>query len=514
MWCNGGSSIYPLEEKIKNRKTANFDPECDILDCRSTNLVYLLTCNGCSIQYKGETVQPRMGTRIAKHIWCTILENAESDSNCRYVKEHFTVGDCAGKQFAVNIVQKLLGNGRDDNNEISPAVRDERHKREEWWIRESRTGYPYGLNIRVGSKFLNHENSDDNISYNEFNSLPRTSKTKRRGKRNKKSHNSDKYTDRNAEILANELINIAIHNNIPQIHHKARSMIFGLPKKFLRKVLPLFLVKLNNVTDSQKSDVIKDLIRFKCQYKGTKHATKKKIRNPFLTVKFINKGVEMINLPRILHLEKTIRTLPFRSNKDREKNTPVLSYTYTPPIRSKVLNYKDVLKELVLTEGPIEDQIPPCECSSSPYKNLHHGHIITGDLHIIQNSRLRKLLSKGTNYREYSPILWNKVLREVQVALNNFVTKQSEKHSLAVRCFDHYKATIMEEVEHYITRKIKVIYYGRKYAFAQNFTKIKTSLEFYSFSDGPYHKPQRKSEEHLNVGARKIFQGQYLEPII
>ena len=182
-------------------------------------------------------------------------------------------------------------------------------------------------------------NSDDNISYAEFNSLPNTSKTHRRGKRKKKSHNSENYSDSNAEILANDLIDIAAHNNIPITFSKARSRIFSLPKMFLNKVLPLFLTKLNDVADTrtQHVDVIKDLIRFKCQNKPKNILSKKKIRRPFLNINFVNKGVEMINLSRILHLNEIKRTLPFRSNRDREKNTPVLSYTYSQPISSNVL---------------------------------------------------------------------------------------------------------------------------------------------------------------------------------
>ena len=166
-------------------------------------------------------------------------------------------------------------------------------------------------------------------------------------------------------------------------------------------VLPVYISKLSHISvnTTHNFDVVADLMKFKSTNKPTINLSKKNIKNPFINIHFVNNGVEMINLSRIIHLNKIKRSLPFRSNKDRDNNTPVISYTYFPPIRSKILNYKDTLKDLEITDDLIEDQLPPCDCASSPYKNQHHGHVITGYLNIIQNSRLRNLLSKGSNYR-------------------------------------------------------------------------------------------------------------------
>ena len=45
-----------------------------------------------------------------------------------------------------------------------------------------------------------------------------------------------------------------------------------------------------------------------------------------------------------------------------------------------------------------------CECADSAFKNDHFGHIITGDLNIIQEPQLRKLCSFGTKFREIPPL--------------------------------------------------------------------------------------------------------------
>ena len=45
-----------------------------------------------------------------------------------------------------------------------------------------------------------------------------------------------------------------------------------------------------------------------------------------------------------------------------------------------------------------------CDCKNSSFSNAHHKHIITGDLRIIKNTKLRNLFSKGPNFREPKPI--------------------------------------------------------------------------------------------------------------
>ena len=48
------------------------------------------------------------------------------------------------------------------------------------------------------------------------------------------------------------------------------------------------------------------------------------------------------------------------------------------------------------------------------------GHIITGDLKIISDSRIRSIISKGPKYRLPFQIDSNKCREEIAVALNEF----------------------------------------------------------------------------------------------
>ena len=93
---------------------------------------------------------------------------------------------------------------------------------------------------------------------------------------------------------------------------------------------------------------------------------------------------------------------------------------------------------------------PPCDCSDSPYKDVHHGHVITGDLSLIRNERLKNLIGKGCNYREDVNINWKKAEKEVYSALSNVIEKMSSKDNVAVTMFDEFKANVKEKVKNEI----------------------------------------------------------------
>ena len=42
----------------------------------------------------------------------------------------------------------------------------------------------------------------------------------------------------------------------------------------------------------------------------------------------------------------------------------------------------------------------PCNCAALAFADPKHEHIITGDIGTVQNKKLRKLLYKGTKYKE------------------------------------------------------------------------------------------------------------------
>ena len=78
------------------------------------------------------------------------------------------------------------------------------------------------------------------------------------------------------------------------------------------------------------------------------------------------------------------------------------------PIRSKTLNYKKFVKELDLHRFKEDNETIKCNCQkySVDFVNPESHHVLTGNLKIVKNNKLGKLLSKGPKYREPVEIKW------------------------------------------------------------------------------------------------------------
>ena len=84
-------------------------------------------------------------------------------------------------------------------------------------------------------------------------------------------------------------------------------------------------------------------------------------------------------------------------------------------IAGKIFNQKKVVKELDVNVGT-RDMC--CSCSQSRYCYTLVGHVVTGDLNILRDAKLRNLIEKGPSYREQNCIDWSiteKLFRETVV---------------------------------------------------------------------------------------------------
>ena len=70
--------------------------------CNSSNVIYLITCSTCKLQYVGETAQ-KLNIRFAKHREC-MKGNVKSNS-CKRISDHFSSGLCKGSDYTVQIIE-------------------------------------------------------------------------------------------------------------------------------------------------------------------------------------------------------------------------------------------------------------------------------------------------------------------------------------------------------------------------------------------------------------------------
>ena len=85
-------------------------------------------------------------------------------------------------------------------------------------------------------------------------------------------------------------------------------------------------------------------------------------------------------------------SLPSQFNKTEQILTV---YTLNKTIRSKIFKHKEFIKTLDTKDILDNMNNLLCNCTTSPFNDPNNGHIVTGDIHIVQNNKLRRLLCKG-----------------------------------------------------------------------------------------------------------------------
>ena len=90
--------------------------------------------------------------------------------------------------------------------------------------------------------------------------------------------------------------------------------------------------------------------------------------------------------------------------------------------------------------------IDSCECKDSQFCAPHHGHIITSDFRIIENRKLRKLLTKGPNFRPSINVRYDKCKTVIEDAIESFIEKLSSKHRLDKSNFNKWKTKVLQKV--------------------------------------------------------------------
>ena len=174
-----------------------------------------------------------------------------------------------------------------------------------------------------------------------------------------------------------------------------------MKRKDLRKLTSNATDELKTCDDTKKKccELIIDVKSFLTKVFTTGKKLQKK-RPPFaISVFFHNKGFDYINLGSILHLDIVKNLFPDKLKIDEP---PYVIYKFGKIIRNKIINYKETVSSTDINDDlTYGTGIVKCDCQQ--HKDIfdeNHGHVLTSDLRIITNSKLRKLVSKGINAKE------------------------------------------------------------------------------------------------------------------
>ena len=384
----------------------------------------MLSCNCCAVQYVGESIVP-INLRMNIH--------RAGKSSCKMFNEHYK-DVCPGATFSIQILEKLPGNGY-KNGKIDTEMRRYRKKREDMWMKLLRTVYPYGLNIKT-------ENMKDDIPVGKlYPPLPRYSERYVDGRRIRGEGNRNlRLSDLDVFLEHLQGVDIILRGNY------CRSLLAEYRKADLRKLAADANTRHFGCDYRVKRwyELIIDIFHTKCFVKKDKPQKKAPIFT--FPIHFHNKGIDHIKLSSILHDDDVINALPENLKADEP---PSIIYTLSGTIRNKIFNYKATALDINTNDlETFGTGIHECECHNSNFRAEHHQHILTGDLRFIQNTRLRKLISKGPNFREPRTINWQKSKEEIKNGLEICGSSLIRSHNgLREEALTPWKDKILEKVD-------------------------------------------------------------------
>ena len=436
--CRNLNTNKSFESNTTKRRYEVINPTNENLTCHSQNVIYLLTCLCCNIQYVGETAIP-LHRRMNGHR--TAKEGCEHE--IRHCKE-----TCNGYNFQYQILEKLPGTGYDALGDLDPAMTAIRKTHEDMWIKKLRTVYPYGLNEKASDK-----ETDSSIVHPAvgklFPPLPRHTPRLTRARENRNNHTSQI----SCEDFFQQL-DLLFTNDLRNSFNEIRK-ILNLAKKKVLKEIASHIIERDSFTfyDNrfQWYDYILDIIDTK--FLKTSQIVKKIPPKNVITIKFVNKGLDEIHINNIFHSAEVISSLPQQLQKEEE--IPSCTMKLDPPVRNKILNYRETVASLNIAvdeDVSFVHNLPSCECVNSEFCDPHHKHIVSGDLRIIENSKLRKLLTKGPNYREPKTLNYKKCKQSIESAMSSSMESLAEKYKLNVEDLMPWKNKILQLVDKRITQ--------------------------------------------------------------
>ena len=314
--------------------------------------------------------------------------------------KHFCLPGHSVADMKVQILEKIYHSSENPVN-----IRLHQRLRELHWIKELGTAAPYGCNDQIkGVGTLTWFLSSPSCKHTNVLSI--FNKQQRR----KRSHGHRHYNKKTPQLDSSidTFINLIDSIDQPQGVHKIKTTLFSISLPKLRELQSLALEYTNYDYESAEyrvTAIIVDTAQYRLFRPVHSDLLSKDAKTHFIKLDFINKGIDAVNLPSILRSKSVTETVP---TYFKEKGPPMISYTYTKTIASKIFNFSSTLS--VLNYHQFNNNPSQCECNTSGHLYQPYGHVITGDLSIIPNSRLRDLIAKGPKYREPCKVDWDKNL--------------------------------------------------------------------------------------------------------
>ena len=344
---------------------------------------------------------------------------------------HFHQPDHSVDDMRVQILEKVY-----HSSENPTLLTSLRRTRELFWIRELGTAKPYGFNDQIkGVGTLSSISCKKTNIYSLFNKQPRR----------KRSHGKRHYNKRTPQpdATTSTLVDLVDMIEKPEGVHNINTKLFSISVPQLRSLQKVALELTNFDYSSAEYRVIAiilDIANYRL-FRPVRSDVPAEKPKHFMKIKFLNKAVDAINLPALLRSTSVTDKIPVYF---RDKEPPVVSYEYTSTVASKLLNFAPTLSNLNVSEYLSNSQT--CQCKKSKFCYEPHGHVITGDLRVIENARLRELVAKGPKYREPNRVNWKATETMFLESIDLYAKHWSKREQVELKYLSEWKDQLKELV--------------------------------------------------------------------
>ena len=105
--------------------------------------------------------------------------------------------------------------------------------------------------------------------------------------------------------------------------------------------------------------------------------------------------------------------------------------------------------------SPFSKQSTSTECNTSSHLYQPYGHVITGDLFIIPNSKLRDLIAKGPKYRQPCKVEWDTNFSLSYEAVDQYALRWAKREMVEFPVLSSWKEMVKGQIEQRISKLVQ-----------------------------------------------------------
>jgi len=385
--------------------------------CKVFNCIYKIKCNECNMSYIGQTSNP-LHMRVNLHR--SNINKYKINKNTNFEFMHFK------KHNFNNITIHIL--------DIIKCT-SERLYYENLYIHHHKTVFPYGLNQLFNNNqvppinqwFIKQPNITiyNYLHHSNTQVLNLESKRSKRGKKvmHRKSPNNILDYKHKLHVLLQEFNNSFNFSNL-------KNWIFSLKKKYIIQVYNF--IKENQTDNIHFNYLVLDLLITRANFLNINCNKPKDFVSKYCVINFCNPVLNYVSFQKIFNYLNDFFPLQNINIKN--------AYKYPLPVGRKIFNYNHIAKNF---DKYIDNSF--CICSNyTEFIDQHHGHVVTGNLNIVNNECLKNIMKFGCKFKLPSKLSFRRIIASISSDLDIFIYKTALQFSYPVEGFNMWKNKVLE----------------------------------------------------------------------